>query len=615
MSDEKLVTLLLQRATQSRRRDFIKSLHAVALPQRTLRPPYLQIALAILLLILATVSAWAQSPITAEVDRTSVSTAEFVTLTVAVNTGTLNPPRPSLPPLDGFDVVGTSSSSQISMVNGKITTQNVYQYRLHPTQTGNLTIAPISISMQGQTYSTQPITIQVTQGNTSGQAPLSPNQSTPAPAPDTLNGQDFFVEATVDNATPYLGQQVIYTFRFYQAVNLLDQPRYDAPSFTGFWNQQQPDQNQYTVQNSGRMYRVTELRTVLFPTNAGPITIEPAVLTIPGGFFSTGQILHTQQVTLTVQSLPPNAPANFSGAVGNLSLTAEVDSTQGKVNDPITLKVTLKGEGNIENMPDPAWPDIPGWRSFESKATTNTELKNGKLSGQRVYERLLVPGVPGNTTIPAITYAYFDPDTKTYRVLSTNPIAVSVAPAEDELPVPTLPGNNKETVQRVATDIRHIKTVPPVLKSARAPLTAQPIYWLMWSLPLLALAGSTIWQRRQAHLQNNIGLARSLRAGKKAKRALAQARKYGNDPYSTAGQVLTTYLSDKFNQPIGGMTRPALTDLLKQHDLSAELVKRVQNCLTESDLGRFSPTASNPHHGERLLQEVEKLIDSLEHIL
>ena len=78
-----------------------------------------------------------------------------------------------MPSLAGFNVVGTSTSSQISIINGATTSQVVYLYQLQPYETGELIIEPITLTLGGQTYSTQPIAVQVSQGS-----------SAPAPAID-----------------------------------------------------------------------------------------------------------------------------------------------------------------------------------------------------------------------------------------------------------------------------------------------------------------------------------------------------------------------------------------------------------------------------------------------
>jgi len=237
------------------------------------------------------------------------------------------------------------------------------------------------------------------------------------------------------------------------------------------------------------------------------------------------------------------------------------------------------------------------------------------LVGTRVYERLLVPTVAGNTTIPAISYTYFDPVVGTYRTLKTAPIPVRVAPASATTPVPTISGNGKQAVSLVATDIRHIKAVPTTLHTERAPVTRSPGYWLLWGLPLLALAGNWVWVRRTAQLRQNVGLARRLRAHKLAKKSLAAVRHQSGDPYGDIRRTLIRYLSDKFNRAVDGLTITALKEMLAESGLPHEVIGRVESVLGACDLGRFSPLGDRADRSEELLQLAETLIDDLESLL
>jgi len=559
-------------------------------------------------------------PISATVDRTALSTGETLLLTVTVNSASiLSAPSPSLPDLHGFQVAGSSTSSQISIVNGDITSQVVHVYRLQPYETGDLVIGPVSVVLGGQTYSTDPIVVRVSQG-TGASAPAPSNGQPVVPSAE-LSGQDLFVEAEVDNATPYVGQQVVYTFRFYQAVNLWDQPGYEPPSFTGFWSERQQGQQEYQAQAAGNIYRVTEVRTVLFPSVVGPVTIDPARLTIPGGIFQSGRTLQTKPAALDVQPLPPDAPAGFDGAVGQFTLTAGVEPAQGVVNEPLTWRVTLSGRGNLNAAPDPTWPEIPGWRSFESQATVHTEMSDGKIVGSRAYERLLIPGAEGEFTIPPLEYVFFDPAAEQYHTLRTEPIPVSVAPGDPGAPASqpqarsSLPGDQIEAVEQLATDIRHLKPVPASLGSSAEPVTASGLYWATWAFPLLGVAGYFAWQRRQRYWARNLGLARSSQARKKARKALARARKQKGDAYSAAGQILMAYLADKLDRPVAGLTHQALANLLTERGVPAGLVERVEVLLVTSELGRFAPGADDPGHAQSLLQEVDILIGALEKVL
>jgi hypothetical protein len=575
----------------------------------------------IVLLLLSVTTGYAQGQvITANVDRSTLSTGDTLTLTVSVNTGGINTADPSLPALPGFNLIGSSTSSQITIINGAMSMAVHHTYSLQPYETGNLVIEPISVTVDGQTFSTDPITVQVSQGTGNPGRPSSstvPSANPTAPTSTGFQGQELFVEAEVNDSTPYIGEQVIYTIRFYQArdiFNVFDQPQYVAPPFTGFWTEN-TEQSQYQVQAGGHLYDVTELRTILFPSVMGPVTIEPARLVIPGGFFSRGGELRTEPVHLEVKPMPARAPASFNGAVGQFSLEATTDTTQSKVNEPITWQITLSGWGNLNALADPIWPEMPEWRTFESNATTNAQFQDGHVTGSRVYEHLLVPQAEGEYIIPAVEFTYFDPVAEMYQTISSQPIPVSIAPGDPGTTPQAVPGGSagidKETIEQLATDIRHLKPVPSELRAGNPPITEAPLYWLAWAVPLASLAGNFVWQRRQQYWQHNAGLARSSKAWKKAKKALAEARQ-AKDIYSAAGLVLTNYLADKLNQPVAGLTHQALADLLTEKGFTSVLIERINGYLAEAELGRFSPEADSPAHAQNLLKEIDAVIRDVE---
>ena len=192
---------------------------------------------------------------------------------------------------------------------------------------------------------------------------------------------------------------------------------------------------------------------------------------------------------------------------------------------------------------------------------------------------------------------------------------VSVAPGANivsQQPQPVLPSVAKEDIEQLATDIRHVKSVPASLKATNGPITDSALYWLAWTIPLFGLVGNFVWQRRQQFWQNNADLARSSQARKKAMKALAQANRQKQDVYSQAGQILTTYLSDKLDQPVLGLTRLSLAELLEEKGLAPELIERINICLADAELGHYSPDASNPDHAKNLLKEIDILIKDLE---
>jgi hypothetical protein len=233
-----------------------------------------------------------------------------------------------------------------------------------------------------------------------------------------------------------------------------------------------------------------------------------------------------------------------------------------------------------------------------------------------VYKRLLVPGRDGDFNIPSLEYVYFDPALGEYQNIRTESFPVSVAPGEPVAPVPAPRLNGTEgTIVQTGTDIRHLKPVPSALDMADQPVTESSLYWVAWAFPVFGAAGYLVWQRRQQYWESNGGLARSAQARRKAKKAIAQARKEKGSAYSAVGQILTTYLAEKIDRPVAGLTHQALDDVLAGYGVKPDLIERVEVCLVSSELGRFAPGADNPDHAESLLREAELLIDALEKAL
>ena len=623
--------------------------------------------ISVLLIGLLALPAGAQSPVTAEVDRSSLSTDEALTLKVSIDSSAGQPSQPALPPLDGFELLGSSSGTQISIVNGDMSMQATYSYTLHPLQAGQLIINPIAVQIDGQVYSTEPIVVEVSQGT--GQVQPSPNQGIPAmpgfptrpnslgfptipgfpnlnnlfqnmpstgslgnqaqpldpdpraggDAPTELVGQPFFIEAEVDNPNPYQGEQVIYTFRFYQAESLYDQPEYQPPSFSGFWSEEQSEnQTNYTTEAAGRAYRVTELQTVLFPTGVGEVTIEPASLTIPGDFFTRGTALTTQPVAMNVRPLPENAPDNFQGAVGQFDIQAQADTDATKVNETVTLYVTLNGQGNINGVADPQWTEGPEWRAFDSEATVDSQFADGVLRGVRSYERLLVPTQAGNLLLPAVEFSFFNPQTESYETVSSEPIIIHVTGDVAAGATPLMPGGgagatvNTATSTPIMPNFRPNKPAAELGHSSGAPLTSNVGYWLLWLMPLVLIAGSFGVTRYQQQRRNTSSERRSQSAAKRAQQALRDARKQPEtEANEAAGQILNRYLEEKLAISVTGQTQTELAGILTEKGLDPALAERVQTCLMLSEMGRYAPTGINAENNN-LLSETEQVIIALD---
>ena len=557
--------------------------------------------------------------VTAEVDRATISTDEFLSLTLTVSGGFQELGEPTLPLIDGLTLVSSGRSSQFSMVNNVVTARSIFTYQIQPTSAGTFTINPISILVNGSPYQTKVITIQVTESTVPNQsqesgdsaAPSDPADDQHRSAPGTLTGQDLFVEADVDNPAPFVGQQIVYRFRFYRAVNLSNQPQLEWPPFHGFWSEGLNPNNVYRQVIGGREYRITKVRKALYPTIVGDTTIQPTTLMIPGGFFRSDTVLKSEPVTVNVKELPAGAPDGFLGAVGRFDISAWAEPVESHLNEPVTLVVRISGEGNLSTLPDPTdgkGPLLADWRVYDPKVTTNVSQDGDVIAGEKSFERLLVPKREGRLHIPSFGIVFFEPKAAKYQRVETVPLAIQIAPGETQSN-----GIVKQDVSILASDIRHIKRAPPHLRIGHTLWLGQPTYWLGWGVPALALAISWVLSRRRRF--SDAAYAREQRVRRQVRRRLRQARNEARRgdaaAYATTAHAFADYLAVMLDRPTGSLTHGSIRQVLVTQEVPDELIDRLLICLDWADSGRFAPVAAGRDSTE-LVTDAEALIAELE---
>ena len=133
---------------------------------------------------------------------------------------------------------------------------------------------------------------------------------------------------------------------------------------------------------------------------------------------------------LVVKPLPTDGrPQSFRGAVGSdFSIDVSANRTVVRVGDPITLSISLRGTGNIENA------GLPPLSADNGLDPDSFRLPDGDVTGDfdgeakqfQVNVRVENEGV---REIPSIAYSWFDPDLESYKTARSKPIALSVGEA------------------------------------------------------------------------------------------------------------------------------------------------------------------------------------------
>ncbi len=601
----------------------------------------MRLALPLLLLAAALGCAGLAAPARAEV-RVSVNLSpELIEvgmgagLTVTVEGAARIDAPPEIPPVDGLQIVDRGQSTQVSIVNGRMSRSIQYQFAIFGRRVGTFPIGPVVVREGGKEYRSRAISITVNAAGTvaSGARPnAAPRAGGAAGAAGAGESRDLFLRASVDRERAIVGEQITLRLQLHQRVglSLMDQPTYAPPETPGFWREDLPPQRNSTSTIDGIPYEVTEIVYALFPTQTGKLEIGPSrvVCTVRargrrrdpfdlfGGLFGEPREveLTSRPLTIQVNPLPQPAPTDFTGGVGDYRLTSSVDRTQAAQNEPVTWTVKVSGRGNVSAVGDPRVPEMVGWRAYPPTSETKSETSGDLVSGTKTFQIVLLPGVTGRVSLPPISISVYDPKKQSYQRLTTAPTEVEVLPGATA----TL-GGTARAVARVGRDLRGVPAQSGLRPTEARPLWREPGFWLLQLAPLGALGWA--WGRKRRAVRegaDRVGLARrrahaALRAELDAVRRDAPSVSASRAPAMTRlGEALESYLSDRFSFAARGCTRSELRDRLTRANVPSGEIDALVACLDRCDLGRFAPAGAASENLAAFVDEISTLVDRIE---
>jgi hypothetical protein len=561
------------------------------------------------------------------VDKNTVSLNEPLTLQLVISGPQVNVPRPALPPLPAFQTRNAGQSQNFSFVNGQAFSQVAYSYILLPEAPGDYVIPSFTLEAGGKTLSTVPIPVKVVAGS----APRDPSPG--AGAATDQAAQPLFIKTFVDKKTAHVGEPILLSFRFYQRVRLAGQPAYAPADTTGFLSESLGSERNFAEMVGGHRYSVVELRTVLFPTAPGRFTIGPAQLqcrvsaasadpfaSLFEDFFSGGRTVTLKSDPISVHVLPlPEAgrPETFKGDVGSYTISAALDKTAVQTFEPVTLTVTVEGEGNIKAVSPPPLPRLDGFKMYETVTSVQASKTDTGLRGSKTFKTVLKPEASGPQEVPAIAFSYFDPLSKSYRTVRSSPLRLTVTPSsrpDDRVSGPGL--GTPESVKVLGQDIRFLKDSSR-LKPVRARFVESAGFTAINFLPAMGFLGLWAVRRRRDVLAKDPAGVRFQRAYGNAKKGLQRAKTVlaANDLpgyYEALQKTLGDYLGDKLRVPSQSLTWEFLSDELRRRSIPEPLVRSVEDIWNALDTARFAPSLMTNADPNRHGQDVERVLARLE---
>lgn len=564
----------------------------------------------------------------------TIEISEQAILTIVISGGKQDIPSPELPNLSMFNVYSQGTSTNISIVNGKMETSYSYQYMLQPKKAGTFPIGSVNIDYNRTRYKSNELTLTVIDSEAGQPASRSLKQEG---VTATGEEKDMFLTADIDKRTAYVNEQMTLSLKFYHAVQLYSQPEYTAPQTTDFWTDMLEPQKTYYTTVNGRRYRVIEITSALFPTRSGDLTIGSAIIsaTIPvkrvinrkdpfslfDDFFTQGESQNVRSRPITVKVLPlpsENKPATFSGTVGNFSIEANPDKTTVDMNQPVTVTYKIDGTGNIKTVAEPNIGDLMDFRIYRASTDEKISKLNGMVGGTKIFEEVYIPKRAGHLSIPPVKLDFFDPGTKKYKNISSQPIQLDIQPIAagefTDLPLQPVAGL---VVEPNAKDIRYIKTEPGNLSPHQHLILFTPLYLLLNGLPVVMLCVIWVNSKRRERFARDIGYARSRAAKKLARRHLSAASKmaeavHGAEFFMEIRRALFSYVANKLNISPHGLSSDGVLDILKNSGLDETLVTKAGELFKRADFAQYSSVSVSREQIMESYRDAEELLISLE---
>jgi len=382
----------------------------------------------------------ALASVSASVDRSTLGLGQSLTLSIDVSKSSSEPDISILN--KAFDISGTSTSSQTSIINGNMSSQKNYIVSLSPKNIGKQVIPAIKVGND----TTAPISIDVTQQSVSEQA---------------LQKSQIFIDTKVINKPSYIGVPFVYSMKLYYSVGLTNVSMPDI-NITGATIQPLGKSIQYSENLKGINYQVLEQKFQITPNQSGNITIPPIRIKgatldndMENSFFSMSRPkpfnIASKATTISVKPIPVGIIQDQWFPAKQVTVSENQPNTSGeiKLGQPITRTITVAAIG----VPYTSIPDINlvtpnNVNAYPDKTITNNSFNGNELLATKVFKVAYIPTQAGTITFPETSIKWWDITTdslktaiipaKTYTILNENGKAVaSAATAAIQNPSPS----------------------------------------------------------------------------------------------------------------------------------------------------------------------------------
>lgn len=434
----------------------------------------------------------------------------------------------------------------------------------------------------------------------------------------------------LDKTVVYEQEPIVATAKLYTSTRSVSlQYGYQAPYFSSFIAEPMPtDVVNNTFANAtfkGKSCYSVELgKIILYPTATGSVTIDSDWLDISvyvpnqrNPFLSEQKDVRLSSPKLRVQIKPlpkDGRPSDYSDAVGQFTIQAELKDKQFATNKAFTYRVHVKGRGDLRTstVQINKEQNSDALEFYPPETKHEHSVAEQDMQATKVHEYTIIPRKAGRYTLPTFSFVYFDPSAGTYRRLETKPITIDVAVGDETSEDVLIYGKGGEDYDWALTS-REGATNYSGYSFVRSWV------YLLLNLLLVAVGYGAYWcLNRRITLMADTVSYNAKRASSVVQKRLAQARKLLGQGehqafYEEAQRALWTYIQDKFALSSERLNRSTLQELLQGIGADPQDVSLWIDTIDALEFARFASGASSISP-DTLYQQTEKAIARVEQL-
>ncbi len=553
--------------------------------------------------------------------------------------------EPSAPDVPGAIVkyfTLSSQSSSMSSVNGKVTrsSSRTYVATCSASKEGSFSIGPFSVDgvssnkasytiVKSGSGSLSKLKQRQQQQQQQSAAPIDPDDQSEGPKFIGKGNEKLFLKASVSKSTAYEQEALVYTVKLYSSyapIKFIGAT--EAPKFDGFVVEESDETSKslhYETYNGQEYATAIIARYIIFPQMTGKLTVKGNTYTVSTDeqeyyddpYFRMLTVRRPIQLNVTpndlvidVKALPSPVPADFSGGVGQFSISSSLPSANLKTNQPASIVYEVKGSGNLKyvKLPDLNALYPKQLEVFSPTADVNAAAKGMSVSGSVKFDYSFTPLELGQYHIPEVALVYFDPSTGKYERSVAKGYTVEVD--KGALSEKSQTKNRLKFEDGLMSVGKLHKAHPQYFYSFG--------YWLWFIIPALALGVIIFIYRRHLKSAADIVGTRMRKAGKVAARRLKKAAacmKTGDRErfYDEMLVALWGYVSAKLNIPTSELNRQNVAQRLSEAGASEEVINNLVTVLDDCEFAKYAPGSGEDelkHVYDRGTQVINALEDS-----